>query len=143
MFEIEKKFLINQDLFPHDQVIDTIKIEKKYLPNKREWVIRVRSIDAKTYFLTMKKKVNNVKNIEIEIPIDKNTYDNLSYLSNKSIYKTRKTISYDDNIWEVDFFDNGIILAEIELTDENQIFKIPDWITEEVTDNMKYRNVNM
>ncbi len=143
MFEIERKFLINLDLFPTEEVISSVDIEQKYLPNTGEWIIRIRSIDSKQYYLTMKKKVNNIKNIEIEIEIEKDIYDNLSYLTSKSIFKTRKTISYKGNVWEIDFFENGIVLAEIELKDENQIFKLPDWVTEEVTDNMSYRNVNM
>jgi adenylate cyclase len=48
--------------------------------------------------------------------------------------------------WEIDEFsgDNkGLILAEIELTDEDQTFEKPAWIGDEVSDDIRYYNSNL
>ena len=37
----------------------------------------------------------------------------------------------------------GLILAEVELTDPNQIIEIPDWIAEEVSHDPRYFNSNL
>jgi CYTH domain-containing protein len=48
--------------------------------------------------------------------------------------------------WEIDEFageNQGLIVAEVELTDENQTFEVPDWIDKEVSDDSRYYNVNL
>jgi adenylate cyclase len=57
--------------------------------------------------------------------------------------KIRYVIPFAGNDWEVDVFmgDNeGLIVAEIELDDENAAFEKPGWITREVTDDGRYTN---
>ena len=52
----------------------------------------------------------------------------------------------DHHIWEVDVFlgeNEGLIVAEIELKTEDESFKIPDWIAQEVTAEEKYFNSNL
>jgi adenylate cyclase len=53
---------------------------------------------------------------------------------------------FDDKTWEVDEFwgDNlGLMVAEIELTSEDEIFSTPDWVYKEVTGDEKYYNSNL
>ena len=48
-----------------------------------------------------------------------------------------------ERFWEVDVFhgaNEGLVVAEIELTSENENFPVPDWIGEEVTGDRKYYN---
>jgi adenylate cyclase len=55
----------------------------------------------------------------------------------------RYEIPVAGKIWEVDEFsgeNSGLLLAEIELTREDEKFEIPDWIAEEVTTDRKYYN---
>lgn len=62
------------------------------------------------------------------------------------IEKTRSTIPYEGFTWEVDEFagvNAGLIVAEIELTAEDQEFPRPDWIGAEVTDDPRYFNANL
>jgi len=62
------------------------------------------------------------------------------------IEKNRYKIEYESFIWEVDEFfgdNDGLILAEIELTHENQSFEKPPWIGEEVTGDPKYFNSSL
>ena len=49
-------------------------------------------------------------------------------------------------VWEVDEFlgaNAGLVLAEIELTAEDQPFARPDWVGDEVTDDARYYNANL
>jgi CYTH domain-containing protein len=60
--------------------------------------------------------------------------------------KVRHFILHASNTWQVDVYDgllNGIVLAEIELTDVDQILTLPDWIGAEVTTDPRYRKINM
>jgi adenylate cyclase len=49
-------------------------------------------------------------------------------------------------MWEVDEFlgaNAGLVVAEIELQSEDQQFDKPDWIGEEVTDDLRYLNSSL
>ena len=59
------------------------------------------------------------------------------------IEKYRYTFEYKGFTWEIDEFLNenqGLVIAEIELKNENQQFPVPDFIGEEVTFDHRYRN---
>jgi adenylate cyclase len=48
--------------------------------------------------------------------------------------------------WEVDSFfgeNDGLLIAEVELASEDQLFDKPPWIGEEVTDDARYFNANL
>ena len=60
-----------------------------------------------------------------------------------SIEKTRYLVPYGQHIFEVDIFhgiNEGLILAEVELTSEEEQFEIPSWLGEEVTGQPQYYN---
>ncbi|MNN89390.1 hypothetical protein D3C81_2072040 [compost metagenome] len=62
------------------------------------------------------------------------------------IAKTRLTVLIDGKVWEIDAFhdDNeGLVVAEIELTSVDEPIKLPAWITKEVTGDPKYYNSNL
>ena len=62
------------------------------------------------------------------------------------IVKTRYLIPSGRHLFEVDVFhekNEGLVIAEIELTSENEPFSKPDWLGEEVTGNPKYYNANL
>ena len=71
----------------------------------------------------------------------------LSDLCEKPIIeKYRYRISFAGLLWEVDEFlgDNaGLIVAEVELSSEEQVFEKPDWIGPEVTHDNRYFNANL
>jgi CYTH domain-containing protein len=59
------------------------------------------------------------------------------------IEKIRYEVEFENNIWEIDVFDGvnkGLVVAEVELSDENQNIRIPNWIGEEVSHEPKYYN---
>ncbi len=60
--------------------------------------------------------------------------------------KDRYQVEYEGFTWEIDVFfgeNTGLVVAEIELEDEGQIFAQPDWIGEEVTGDPRYYNSNL
>ena len=62
------------------------------------------------------------------------------------IEKIRYIMYYESMKWEIDEFlgnNKGLLIAEVELEDENQKIKLPDWIVKEVTNQNKYFNYNL
>jgi CYTH domain-containing protein len=62
------------------------------------------------------------------------------------IEKRRYRVEYQGLIWEIDEFDGdnaGLVVAEVELEDENQVVHMPDWVGEEVTADPRYYNANL
>ena len=141
MVEIERKFLIkDKKQIPKG---NTTKIKQGYLSVDQERVVRVRIRDEKGY-LTIKGKANGIERTELEYEIPKNDAEVLLKMSlDVPIEKTRTVIQVDGLHWEVDIFEGenkGLVLAEVELTDKNQKFDLPDWIGEEVSLDNRYYN---
>jgi adenylate cyclase len=106
--------------------------------------IRIR-IAGTTGYLTFKTKTVGISRneLEVEIPLDQATRLLDQVCQQPQIEKYRYRIEIGDLVWEVDDFqgeNRGLILAEVELQDENQIVTIPDWIGEEVTGDRRYYN---
>ena len=60
------------------------------------------------------------------------------------IEKTRFTVEHMNHNWEIDVFsgDNqGLIIAEIELSAPDEAFEKPSWLGEEVSNDARYYNV--
>ncbi|GIZ14847.1 CYTH domain-containing protein [Capnocytophaga catalasegens] len=142
--EIERKFLVKNDSFK-EKAISKERIVQAYLSTDPERTIRVR-IKGNRAFLTIKGKTNHLgttrfeweKEIEIE-----EAEQLLPLCLLFPIEKERYLVEYKGFNYEVDvFFGNneGLILAELELEDENQFFEKPDWLGDEVTGRKEYYN---
>lgn len=62
------------------------------------------------------------------------------------VEKTRYHVPDGQHIWEVDVFKGanaGLVVAEIELSHEDEIFERPAWLGEEVSDDPRYYNVSL
>lgn len=62
------------------------------------------------------------------------------------IEKSRYLVPYENHVFEVDVFhgkNEGLVIAEVELTDVNEWFEKPDWLGEEVTGRPEYYNSNL
>jgi adenylate cyclase len=143
--EIEKKFLVKGDAWR--SLAEGTKYRQGYLNSTKERVVRVRTINDKG-FLTIKGITVGAtrSEFEYEIPLEDTDFmlDQLceQYLIEKNRYK----IKMGDLVWEVDEFfgrNDGLIVAEVELTSEDQEFEKPDWIGEEVTADPRYFNSNL
>lgn len=144
MIEIERKFLVKSDAFK-EQATTQNRIVQGFLNTHPERTVRVR-IRGELGFLTIKGKSNTsgTSRFEWEKEIDVAAAESLLELCEVgSIDKTRYEILIGKHTYEVDEFhkeNQGLTIAEIELSDENEIFEKPDWLGEEVTGIVKYYN---
>lgn len=140
--EIEKKFLIKNDNWKQF-VSEEKEITQGYLNANPNRTVRVR-IAGKQGFLTIKSKSKGSvrSEFEYEIPIEDAT--ELIELCEKPILsKTRFIVKFENHKWEIDVFEKenkGLVVAEIELSKEDEFFLTPDWIGKEVTEETKYYN---
>ena len=147
MIEIERKFLVHNDAYKKEAT-SIEKIVQGFLNTHPERTVRVRAKDNKGY-LTVKGKSNatGTTRFEWEREIDVEEAELLLKLCEQPILKkTRYKISYGNHIFEVDEFygDNqGLVIAEVELQNEQEPFDEPDWLGEEVTGDVRYYNARL
>jgi len=142
--EIERKFLLLSDDWRANADAGTVMVQG-YLQSGKKSSIRVRLTDDKAW-LNIKSATLGISRSEYEyaIPLD-DANEILASLCDESIIdKTRYHVTVGNHIWEVDVFagDNqGLVVAEIELSDENEVFEVPAWAGEEVSLDTRYYNV--
>lgn len=142
--EIERKFIVKGDSWKSD-VINKYTCVQGYFNKSPDLVVRVRIISDKA-FITIKSKSVNFSRNEYEYPIPLSDAKELLTLCKYKIFKDRYTIKYDQYEWIIDVFkddNSGLILAEIELDNENQTFDLPIWIESEVSLDMRYTNLEL
>lgn len=144
MHEIERKFLVTSNAFKQE-VQKATRITQGYLNTDPERTVRVRIKGDKGY-LTIKGKSNESGTTRIEVE-EEITIEKAAILLKLClpgvIDKTRYEIPEGNHTWEIDEFygDNaGLIVAEIELTTEDESFNKPLWVGAEVTGDNKYYN---
>ncbi len=118
-----------------------------YLSTVKERTVRVRTIEDKGY-ITVKGRAAGATRVEYEYEIPAEDANSMldDLCERPIIEKKRYVIDYEGLTWEVDEFNGenqGLIVAEVELSDENQSIALPDWIGEEVTGDPKYFNSNL
>ncbi|PKL38273.1 MAG: adenylate cyclase [Candidatus Riflebacteria bacterium HGW-Riflebacteria-1] len=143
--EIERKYLVKSTEWK--KLAKGTSYRQGYLSTVKERTVRVRTIDDKG-FLTIKGITVGASRAEYEYEIpaaDANAM--LSNLCEKPlIEKNRYKIGHAGLTWEVDEFfgDNeGLIVAEVELTSEDQKIDLPSWVGEQVTSDPRYFNSNL
>ncbi len=143
--EIERKYLIHEDVGWRS--IPGTVYRQGYLSTVKERSVRVRIVGEKGT-LTIKGLTVGAARLEYEyeIPLAE-ANELLDELCEKPIIeKSRRKIEFDDLIWEIDEFfgvNAGLIVAEVELDDEDQSFAKPSWVAQEVTDDPRYYNANL
>lgn len=145
--EIERKFLVENDHFK-DETHIKVYIKQGFLNSDKERTVRVRLKDDRG-FLTIKGKSNSsgTTRFEWEKEISKEDAKNLFKLCEKGIIeKYRYEIVIDNHVFEVDEFlgdNSGLLVAEVELSSEDESFTKPNWLGKEVTGQIKYYNSNL
>lgn len=144
--ETERKFLVKGE-FMH-LAVKKISIVQSYLSIDPEKTIRLRISDDKA-FLTIKSRMKSDKiarsEWEFQVPLQ-DARDMMQICLPGKILKTRHLIPAGKHTFEVDVFhdkNDGLIIAEIELSAEEEQFEIPEWIGEEVTGNPYFYNSNL
>ena len=146
--EIERKFLVNSDF--RKDVFRSLRIVQGYLSSVPERIVRVK-IKGEKGFITVKGACNTsgISRFEWEKEIEADEALSLLQLCEPGIIdKTRHLIKNTDgtHLWEVDEFhgdNDGLIIAEIELRNENEPFDKPTWLGEEVTGDPRYYNAQL
>jgi adenylate cyclase len=144
MIEIERKFLVTSDVFKKE-AHQKFRIIQGFLNRDPERTVRIRLKDD-TGILTVKGLSSNdgLSRFEWEKDILKNDAKALlEFCEEGVIDKLRYEIKVDKHIFEVDEFfgDNeGLVIAEVELSSEDEVFTKPNWLGEEVTGVIKYYN---
>lgn len=144
MIEIERKFLVKNESFKDSSYAKTL-FKQAYLNSSPERSVRIRVCDGKG-FITVKgiSSESGASRFEWEKEIPEAEAEDLLHLCEPGkIEKYRYLVRSGDHIIEVDEFlgDNeGLIIAEIELSSEDENFKVPEWLGEEVTGKKEYYN---
>jgi CYTH domain-containing protein len=140
--EIERKFLVKGDKWK--SLGTGIIYRQGYIATSGKETVRVRVIGDRAY-LTIKgpKKGQTRAEFEYEIPLE-DAQEILDTLCLRPlIEKKRYKIKQGNLIWEVDEFageNQGLVVAEVELNEENQTIELPDWIDREVSDPKYYNS---
>ncbi|ESU29867.1 hypothetical protein FLJC2902T_03450 [Flavobacterium limnosediminis JC2902] len=144
MQETERKFLVTSDDFK-TLAFTQNRIVQGYLNSHPERTVRVR-IKGDKGFLTIKGKGNESGTTrfewEKEIPITE-AEQLLPLCEEGTIDKIRYEITVGKHVYEVDVFsgaNEGLIIAEIELSSETESFEKPNWLGKEVTGDERYYN---
>lgn len=155
-YEIERKYLI---CYPDIKMLESmpnctkIEIAQTYLKSEddTERRVRARGTDGNyMYYLTEKRKISNLKRIEVEKRLTQNEY--LKLLMNqdnsmRTIHKTRYCLSTENQYFEIDIYPEwqNQAIMEVELSSEEDEIQIPSFIDviKDVTDDNNYKNYYM
>lgn len=144
--EIERKFLVSNDSW-RQAAVGKAYCQGYIKTANPGQSVRVR-IAGDQGRLTIKGPAQGLSRAEFEYPIPvADAKEMLETLCDRPlIEKTRYRLPIDNVVWEIDEFhgDNaGLIVAEVELTSENQSVNLPDWIGQEVSGEIKYYNSSL
>ncbi len=144
--EIERKFLLANDDW-RDKVERSVDMVQAYLASTDQSAIRVR-IENDTAKLNIKHTVNGIERLEYEygVPVDDAREMAEKVARRPIIDKTRHYLRLGEHLWEIDEFhaeNDGLIVAEIELDSVDEAFQRPDWLGEEVSEDLRYFNSSL
>ncbi len=144
MREIERKYLVNNLDFISEAKTSYV-IAQGYLNSDPRRTVRIRKT-SEGGFITVKgaSSDNGMSRFEWEKPLSSKEVDALLPLCEEgTIFKDRYLVPFKGKVFEVDVFkgaNKGLILAEIELDDEEEFFEKPEWLGAEVTSDSRYYN---
>ena len=145
--EIERKFLVKKDKWAQVVKKEKSLFRQGYILSDQQKTVRVRLTDTEA-FLTIKGQTVGASRPEFEYSVPKEDAQHM--LDNFCISELSKIryfiLHHDGYTWEVDEFlgqNEGLIVAEIELGSEDELFLLPDWVDKEVTAEKKYTNSNL
>jgi len=145
--EIERKFLVkslpeNLEQYPHKDIV------QGYLAITEDGTeVRLRK-KGKKYFQTVKSGAGKTR-FESEVEITEDQFNTLwEATKGKRVEKTRYEIPHESGTIELDIYHgdlDGLLSAEMEFSSEKDSneFVTPIWLSEEVTDDKKYKNQNL
>jgi len=145
--EIERKFLVRGEDYRR-QATSKSRIRQGYIMSKNGRTVRVR-LRGNRGFLTIKGPSldGGLSRYEFEKEITTDEAEQLFRLCEPGIIdKTRYLVHSGKHTFEVDEFygDNeGLLMAEVELSSPDEPFEKPDFIGDEVTGDRRFYNAHM
>jgi adenylate cyclase len=144
--EIERKFLLASDAW-RSLVTRRRLMSQGYIATTGRVSVRVRVSDGEAWLNIKRGGLEPVRDeYEYSIPLDDARALLESAPEQPIVEKTRHWVPYAGVEWEIDEFhgqNEGLIVAEIELTDVQQRFARPPWLGKEVTEQSRYYNVSL
>lgn len=144
--EIERKFLVDGEY--KSKAYASSRIVQGYICSARGRTVRIRIRDDKGY-LTIKGPADasgiSRYEWEKEIPLDE-ARDLMKICEPGAIDKTRYLVRSGRHVFEVDEFygeNEGLVIAEVELSSPDEPFEKPDFIGQEVTGDTRYYNAQL
>lgn len=144
--EIERKYLLANESW-REQVQSSQPMRQGYMIGSEKASVRVR-ISGNSAKLNIKSAELGItrKEYEVDLPLD-DAREILDSLCQKPVLeKTRYLVPMGKHTWEIDEFEGenqGLIVAEIELSSVDEEFAKPDWLGAEVSDDPRYYNVSL
>ena len=157
--EIERKFLVKNDNWKNEKQVFKETIIQGYLSTDPIHTVRIRTTESddkfykkvKNGFITIKGKTIGISRSEYEYEISfADAQEMLNSMCSTFITKIRNTIEIVHNNqtynWYIDEFTHtnyGLVIAEIELSNDKEFVILPSWAGLEVSDDHRYFNSNL
>ena len=143
--EIERRFLIKNDNWK--QFINKkVYIEQGYFSQSiGGWITRVRLI-GKSSKITLKKHIKGFTNFEFEYSIPLSDAETIMSNLSSTIKKERFFLEVEKKSWIIDCFKENnypLVIAEVELANEEEDLFLPSFISKEITGLSHYSNFSL
>jgi adenylate cyclase len=144
--EIERKYLVANDKW-QDNVIKKSVMKQGYLATVPNATVRVR-VSGSEARLTIKGRSKGISRSEYEYPIPLQDAEEIlkNHITGALVEKVRYKVKCGDHVWDLDVFagaNHGLIMAEVELSSEEEGFQMPEWAGEEVSSDRRYYNASL
>lgn len=140
--EIERRFLIENDKW-HQYADEPLLLKQAYLSVEKERTVRVRIVGQRAW-LTLKGYISELSRSEFEYEIPLADAEKMmESMCPFKMEKWRYLVRWGSSLFEIDVFlgENApLVVAEIELPDENADFDRPDWLGREITSDGMFTN---
>ncbi len=144
--EIERKFLVASAGW-RSLVIRTERLRQGYLASGSGVTVRVRTVDDRKAFLTIKGGGSALARAEFEygIPLAEGQ-QLLGFCLGTEIQKLRHILDFPGGDWVIDEFGGrhaGLVVAEVELASPRAVLPTAEWLGAEVTGQPQYYNSSL
>ena len=143
--ETERKFLVRNDAW-RAAAVDGRRLRQGYVAIDGLNTVRVRT-DGERAWLTLKGPQSGITRPEFEYEIPRADAAGLMGLCRgRIVEKVRCRVPSGGRVWEIDEFlgaNTGLVVAEIELSEQDERFERPEWLGKEVSADPRYLNASL
>lgn len=143
--EIERKFLVHPGACPLPP--SGITMRQGYLSSNAINTVRIRH-QGEEARITVKGRPLGISREEFEyaIPLDQADWMLEHLCVSPCVEKTRYLVRVEQSVFEVDVFrgaNTGLVMAEVELDQEDAPYARPSWLGPEVTSDKRFTNFSL